>query len=65
MGEEGRVWAVKFEGGGGVRGPCSPGKILEFLDCLRLHFARFHGGEREWRLVKRKSRSQALDLLKI
>ena len=50
---------------GGVRGPCSPGKILEFLDCLRLHFARFHGGEREWRLVKRKSRSQALDLLKI
>ena len=25
---------------------CSPGKSLEFLDCLGLHFARFHGGER-------------------
>ena len=42
-----------------------PGKILEFLDCLGLHFARFHGGERECRIVKRKSQSQALDLLKI
>ena len=31
------------------RGPgaCSPEKILENLDCLRLHFARFHSGERE------------------
>ena len=42
-----------------------PGKILEILDCLGLHFARFHGGERECRIVKRKSQSQALDLLKI
>ena len=25
-------------------GVCAPSKIL---DCLRLHFARFHGGERE------------------
>ena len=25
----------------------SPGKILETLKCLRLHFARFHGGEKE------------------
>ena len=24
-----------------------PRKILEILDCLRPHFARFHGGERE------------------
>ena len=30
-----------------------------------LHFARFHGGERECRVVKRKSQSQAIDLLKI
>ena len=42
-----------------------PGKILEFLDCLGLHFARFHGGERECRVVKRKSQSQVLDLLKM
>ena len=53
-------------GGGGVRsgsedtnlkggpGACSPGKILEFLDCLGLHFARFQGGERDCRVVKRK-----------
>ena len=40
-------------------------KILEILDCLGLHFARFHGGERECREVKRKSQSQALELLKI
>ena len=26
---------------------CSLGKILEILDCLGQHFARFHGGERE------------------
>ena len=42
-----------------------PGKILEILECLGLHFARFHGQEREYRVVKRKSQSQALDLLKI
>ena len=24
-----------------------PGGILEILDCLALHFAGFHGGERE------------------
>ena len=46
-------------------GACFPGKTLEFFDCLGLHFARFHGGERECRLVKRKSQLQALDLLKI
>ena len=33
--------------GGWVRGACSPGKILETLKCLGLHFTRFHGGERE------------------
>ena len=49
----------------GVPGACSPGKILEFLECLGLHFARFHGGERERKVVERKSQSQALDLLKI
>ena len=27
----------------GGPGACSPGEILEFLDCLGLHFARFHG----------------------
>ena len=52
----GYVWAVMIQ---------TPGKILEFLDCLVLHFARFHGGERECRVGKRKSQSQALDLLKI
>ena len=35
---------AKLQGG---LGACSPGKILETLDCLRLHFAHFHGGERE------------------
>ena len=42
-----------------------PRGILEILDCLGLHFARFHGGERECRVVKRKSQSPAPDLLKI
>ena len=39
-----------------------PGENLEFLDCPGLHFARFHG-ERECRVVKRKSQTQALDLV--
>ena len=58
-------WAVKIQTCRGVRGHAPPGKILEFLDCLGLHFARFHGGERECRVVKIKSQSQALGLLKI
>ena len=49
----------------GGLGACSPGKILEFLDFLGLHFVGFHGGERDCRVVKRKSQLQALDLLKI
>ena len=61
----GCVWAVKIKTYRGVPGTCSPGKILEFLECLGLHFARFHGGERECKVVERKSQSQALDLLKI
>ena len=67
MGRGGCVWEVKIQTCrvGGGPGACSPGKILEILDCLGLHFARFHGGERECRVVKRKSQSQALDLLKI
>ena len=28
---------------------------FRILDCLGLNFARFHGGERESRVVKRKS----------
>ena len=36
----------KFLEGGGP-GTCSPEKIVENLDCLRLHFARFHIGESE------------------
>ena len=56
----GCVWAVKIQTRRGV-----PGKILEILECLGLHFARFYGQEREYRVVKRKSQSQALDLLKI
>ena len=47
----GRAWG----GGGGVRvgsegesgGHAPPGKFLKKLDCRELHFARFHGGERE------------------
>ena len=31
----------------GGLGACSPGKILETLKCLGLHFAHFRGGERE------------------
>ena len=66
LGVRGCVWEVKIQtcrvgGSGGML----PGKILEIWDCLGLHFARFHGGERECRVVKRKSQSQALDLLKI
>ena len=41
---------VSLEGAisrGGGPGACSPEKILENLDCLRLHFARFHSGENE------------------
>ena len=49
----------------GGPGACSPGKILEFLDFLGLHFARFHRLERDCRVVKRKKPLQALDLLKI
>ena len=53
---EARSQDFSWWGGGGVRmgsedaklsegpGVCAPSKIL---DCLRLHFARFHGGERE------------------
>ena len=53
MGEGGGgVWAVKIQ-------TCRGGS------CLGLHFARFHGGEREHRAVKGKSHMQALDLLKI
>ena len=32
---------------GGSLGACSPEKILENLECPRLHFARFHSGESE------------------
>ena len=32
---------ANFQGGPGV---CSPDKILENLDYLRLHFTRFHSG---------------------
>ena len=42
-----------------------PWENFRNLDYLGLHFARFHGGERECRVVERKSQSQALDLLKI
>ena len=30
---------------GGGSGACSPGQVLENLDCLGLYFARFHGEE--------------------
>ena len=38
--------SANFFWGGGL-GACSPEKILENLECLRLHFARFHSGESE------------------
>ena len=47
MGGGGCVWALKMHSCRGVRGHASPEKILEILDCLRLHFARFHVGEGE------------------
>ena len=37
-------WRYRLVGGPGT---CSTGNILETLKCLGLHFARFHGGERE------------------
>ena len=40
-----------------------PRKILEILDCLRLHFGRFNGGKREKENVeqlKEKVNSQRL-----
>ena len=46
MGAEGCVLAMKIQTSGGP-GACSLGKILEILDYLALHFASFHGGERE------------------
>ena len=32
---------------GGSLGACSPEKILENLECTRLHFPRFHSAENE------------------
>ena len=52
----------------GSTGACSPEKILENLDCLVLHFACFHRGESEkdnHRVVKTRSKSPPLDLLKM
>ena len=45
----GCVLAMKIETlkGGGGPGACSPGKILEVMNCLAQHFESFHGGERE------------------
>ena len=61
------VRAVNIQTCKGVRGML-PGKILKILDCLGLHFARFHGGEREKEnveLLKEKVNRQCLILLKI
>ena len=44
---EGCVWAVKMQTVLGGPGACSPGKILENLECLGLHFTRFDGGQRD------------------
>ena len=43
----------------------APFENFRNFDCLGLHFARFHGGEREketCKVVKRKSQWPALDL---
>ena len=55
------TWAVKVKTSKGA-GPCSLGKTRENLDCLGLHFARFDGGERECRVVKRRSELLMLGL---
>ena len=47
MTEQARSQDFSWEGGGGRVGVCSPGKGLEIADCFGLHFARFHGGEKE------------------
>ena len=49
---------------GGGPGAYSLVEILEILDCLGLHFVRFHGRERQketCRIVKKKSQSPTLD----
>ena len=46
MGGGGCLLKMEIQTTRGVR-VYSPGKILETLKCLRLHFARFHGGEKE------------------
>ena len=61
--------SVQFIKRVGVLGAYSPKKILENLDCLRLHFAHFHSGESEEekkrvQVVKRRSKSPLLYLLK-
>ena len=45
-GRGGAYWKRKYKLVGGPE-TCSTRKILETLKCLRLHFARFHGGEKE------------------
>ena len=39
------MWAVKVQTSKGPGCHASPGKMLENLDCLGLHFERFHGGQ--------------------
>ena len=43
----GCVLKIKIQTCRGVRGHAPPGKILETLNCLGLHFTRFHCGERQ------------------
>ena len=38
---------------------------LENLDCLGLRFACFHGGQGEYRVVKRRIKSPPLDFTKV
>ena len=61
VGEREGMWEVKVQVSRGVF-PC---ENLENMHCLRLHFAHFHGGERKFRVGKRRSKSQPLDLLRI
>ena len=36
----------------------SPRKFLEYLDCPRLHFARFHSGESEEEKIQKQQQQQ-------
>ena len=60
-GGRGEVWAVKKQKVLGGSWGILPREILENLYCPGLHFTRFHGGEKEYR-VKGRSKSPGYSL---